>query len=136
MCSGPGCDTGAAAEAGAAAEDSSYPAALALRLASPNPFHGTIALRFSLQQRSRLELMIYDAAGRRVRTLLHGMSEPGAQRLVWDGQNDAGRMAPSGIYFAGLASEGSRTLVRLLQLRGVELRAAGTRSDSDGAGWS
>ncbi len=46
---------------------------------------------------SALDIAIYDIAGRRVRTLHLAR---GASSIAWDGRDDAGASAPSGVYFA------------------------------------
>jgi hypothetical protein len=55
-------------------------------------------------------------AGRRVRMLAAGSFGAGAQRVDWDGLDDAGRAAPAGHYILRLAALGrveTRPLVRL-----------------------
>ncbi len=55
-------------------------------------------------------LSLYDALGRRVRTLASG-SGSGERRTAWDGKDDAGRSVAPGVYFARLAcDDGERTL--------------------------
>lgn len=55
---------------------------------------------------SEVELVLFDAAGRRVRTLVRGMVAPGRHEIVWDGRQDAGEALPSGVYFARLSLPG------------------------------
>ena len=43
-------------------------------------------------------LTIYDLGGRRVRTLLSGVQQAGPGRTTWDGRDDSGRGAATGIY--------------------------------------
>ena len=51
-------------------------------------------------------LAIFDARGRLVRTLLDGGLAAGDHVVAWDGRDDSGRAAPSGVYFSRLASGG------------------------------
>ena len=54
-----------------------------------------------------VSVTVYDAAGRRVRTLLD--AEPGRagrNEVVWNGTDDAGRSAASGVYLVRLAGDG------------------------------
>lgn len=71
----------------------------ALGRAVPNPFHGTTAIRFAVPRESRIELVVYDLSGRRVRTLARGSVAAGEHAAVWNGRDDAGAPAPSGVYF-------------------------------------
>ena len=42
---------------------------------------------------------IFDVHGRRVRSVYSGVMSPGAQVRVWDGRDDSGVAAASGVYF-------------------------------------
>ena len=72
---------------------------------SPNPTGAGTSLRFTLPQETRAELAIYDAAGRRVVTLLNERLGMGPQQFSWDGRDDSGRRLSSGVYFAKLSTE-------------------------------
>jgi hypothetical protein len=76
---------------------------------APNPFRPGTRFRFALAERGRVELELFDAGGRTVRTLASGTWEAGEHALEWDGRDEGGRAVPSGTYFARL-SAGGRTL--------------------------
>lgn len=81
----------------------------------PNPFRDATSIRFSLASSGPAKLVLYDAAGRRVRNLHDGALDAGEQSLTWDGADDLGRGQPSGVYFARLQAGGrelTRTLIR------------------------
>ncbi len=44
-------------------------------------------------------MVVYDAAGRTVRTLVQGAMSAGQHQQAWDGTNDAGHSLAAGIYF-------------------------------------
>ena len=46
-----------------------------------------------------LQIDIYDVAGRRVRSLADGTRSPGEHTVVWNGRDDAGNRAATGVYF-------------------------------------
>ena len=48
---------------------------------------------------------MFDVAGRVVRTLVHGRRADGLQAIVWNGLDDAGRRAGSGIYLYRLTAD-------------------------------
>jgi Zn-dependent metalloprotease len=92
------------------------PRAAFLDPAVPNPFNPTTALRFGIAAAGPAEVALFDARGRKVRTLWKtDRAEPGYQRLFWDGRDDAGRRVASGVYHAQLATAG-RSIVRRLTL--------------------
>ncbi|MFN8276313.1 MAG: FlgD immunoglobulin-like domain containing protein [Chitinophagales bacterium] len=69
------------------------------QLAFPNPFQQQTFIQFNLPDAEKVWLDITDAQGRLVRHLIDGFSAPeGATTVIWDGNNDAGSPAPSGIY--------------------------------------
>jgi subtilisin family serine protease len=101
------------------------PGSLRLALISPNPVHANGAptlLQFSRSGRAGApadaSLRLYDALGRSVRTLWSGTLAAGAGAIVsWDGFDQDGRAAPSGLYFATFQCDGRRSVQRLTFLR-------------------
>ena len=82
----------------------------------PNPSPGPTRLRFALTDPRRIDLRIFDPAGRLVRTLAGGAYPPGVHEIRWDGSDEQRRAAPSGAYRVLLRSgreSRSTTVVRL-----------------------
>jgi len=73
--------------------------ATALEQNWPNPFNPTTEIAYSLSERGRVTLAVYDVLGRRVRTLVDRREDAGAHKARWNGLDDAGRSVPSGVYF-------------------------------------
>jgi len=65
----------------------------------PNPFNPSTTIRFSLPQRSRVTLKVFDPVGREVATLVDGVKDAGEHSVVWN----AARV-PSGVYFYHLTT--------------------------------
>lgn len=84
----------------------------------PNPFNPSTTVAFALDRPSNARLTIHDAGGRLVRTLIDGGAmDAGAHRAVWDGRDDRGREAASGVYFCRLAAGGEEAAGRMVLLR-------------------
>jgi subtilisin family serine protease len=83
-----------------AVEDRAPPAAF--MAAAPNPISESAQIRFSLPLGGRARLIVYDVAGRRVRTLVDEALSAGPHIARWDGRNDRGAALPTGVYFARL----------------------------------
>jgi hypothetical protein len=66
--------------------------------AAPNPFNPLTRITLRLPAAGDLSVTVYDLGGRLVRTLCSGHRAAGAQTLVWDGRDNGGRAAPSGVY--------------------------------------
>jgi len=83
----------------------------------PNPFNPRATLRLSAPAAGPARLDVFDAAGRRVRSLLAGDVPAGSREVVWDGLDGAGRAAPAGVYFAVAEVAGGRSTARLTLVR-------------------
>lgn len=84
---------------------------------APNPFRERLWIGFDLACPGRAELALYDASGRRVRTLVDGWLPSLRRALVWDGRDDRGRALPSGAYFLRLTAPGREETQRLIRIR-------------------
>jgi hypothetical protein len=85
--------------------------------AAPNPASDRSSIGFELASPGRAELVIYDAAGRRVRTLAHQPLDAGAHRIAWDARDDSGRSCAEGVYFARLTLDGRTLAARSITIR-------------------
>jgi hypothetical protein len=65
----------------------------------PNPFNARTEIRFTLANKSRVSLDIYDLLGRRVKNLVKGDYDAGAYSANWDGTDNVGIQVSSGMYF-------------------------------------
>ncbi len=65
----------------------------------PNPFNPSTEIRFSLPKPAHVELVVFNLLGQRVRVLEDATLGPGLYAATWDGTDQLGRPAASGIYF-------------------------------------
>jgi len=70
--------------------------------AYPNPFNATTRITFSLPEAARVNLMVFDLAGRLVADLTDGEQEAGVHSALFDA-----RELPSGIYLVHLEAAGN-----------------------------
>ena len=63
----------------------------------PNPFNTQTTIQYDLPEASRVSLVIYDIAGREVRSW-NLQEQAGYRQLIWDGTDRSGRLAPTSIY--------------------------------------
>ncbi|MDI6809865.1 MAG: T9SS type A sorting domain-containing protein [Candidatus Eisenbacteria bacterium] len=84
----------------------------------PNPFNPRTEIRFAVAKDSRVDLRVYDVAGRMVRTLLKGERvKAGVQTEAWDGRSDSGRELASGVYFYQLRAGDKVATMKMVLLR-------------------
>ena len=78
--------------------------------AEPNPSGGRTHISYVLPQSGNVSLVVYDAAGRPVQTLVSGRRQAGRYAATWDAKN-----AAAGVYFYTLTS-GKASITRKLIL--------------------
>ena len=89
---------------------------VALSAPAPNPSRGWTRLTLELGTPGRVDVAVFDAAGRRVRTLVSGPLAAGRHPVAWDGTDRTGARARAGVYFArAVVREGvaTRRVVRV-----------------------
>ncbi len=65
----------------------------------PNPFNPTTTILFNIPVHSFITMSIYDIRGEKIRTLLSERRVIGFGKVIWDGTNDFGQQASTGMYF-------------------------------------
>jgi hypothetical protein len=84
----------------------------------PNPFNPQTTIRYHLNSSAKVDLRVYDSAGRLVQVLVDGVElMAGRHTAVWGGRDDMGRSVASGTYhyrleLNGQAKTGTMSLVR------------------------
>lgn len=79
---------------------------LAIHRVVPNPFNPQTTIEYSIAEAGAVTLVIYDASGRLVRTLVDKPQGAGRYAESWNGTSDAGSRVASGVYFVRLESAG------------------------------
>jgi len=65
----------------------------------PNPFNPITTIGFGIKEPGHISLRIYDTAGRLVRTVIDESRPAGRYEVGWNGSDDNGAPAASGVYF-------------------------------------
>jgi flagellar hook assembly protein FlgD len=69
------------------------------------------------ERAGELVLEVYNVLGQRVRTLHRGVLPAGRHRFVWDGRDEKGRAAASGVYLYRLRAGDFRAVRAAVLLR-------------------
>ncbi len=67
--------------------------------AKPNPFRTQTTIHYSLSNKTKVSLSIYDVSGRLVKTLVKGEQEAGFYNINWNSKNNHNQSVSEGIYF-------------------------------------
>ncbi|HPR87312.1 MAG TPA: C25 family cysteine peptidase [bacterium] len=85
-----------------------------LASAYPNPFNSNTKLILNLEQSGHVVLTIYNILGHRIVTLVDGTLTKGRHEIVWDGRNELGQTAASGLYFCRFMAGEKKQTVKIL----------------------
>jgi hypothetical protein len=83
----------------------------------PNPFNPSTTISFELSDDASVTLRIYDVRGRFLKNLYDGRKEAGRYRVFWDGTDEEGGHAASGIYLCRLGVAGFSATRKMVLLK-------------------
>lgn len=81
---------------------------------TPTFVKGTTRIGFELAVAGHVRLLVYDAAGRMVKTLMDGHSDSGVHYTTWDRTSDNGRNVLPGVYFVRVSQAGRSSGQKLM----------------------
>ena len=94
------------------------PAVSPLVVASyPNPFNPSVTMRFTLARPGHVTMKVFDARGAAVRTLLDGHVELTSGAVTWNGDDQRGQSASSGLYFVETRADGQVDVRKVTMLK-------------------
>jgi len=93
------------------------PIVFGLSQSYPNPFHFQTIINYQLPGETNVNLKIYNVAGQLIRTLVNEKQPPGYYTVRWDGRDETGEKASSGIYFLILEGEKETRTQKVLVVR-------------------
>ena len=85
--------------------------------AFPTPTRSSVEIRFRLEGAGPVTVEIFDVAGRHVRTVMQGISQPGGHTPSWDGRDESGNAVAPGIYVLRLRAGKAVTSQKLVIAR-------------------
>jgi hypothetical protein len=83
----------------------------------PNPFNPSTTIRYALAKAEIATLVVFDTAGRRVRTLVDESQAAGDHEIEFDGRDDRGAGLASGVYFYRLRAGGVTQTRKMVLLK-------------------
>lgn len=82
------------------------PAMFSVSNVYPNPFNPKTNLEFSIMEKQKIQISVYDINGRLVNNTFDGLLNPGTHIITWNGIDHAGNAVASGTYFMRIKGDG------------------------------
>jgi len=93
------------------------PMVTTLRTNYPNPFNPSTTIAFDVARTGHVSIDIYNIKGQRVRSLVSGDFKIGSHKVVWNGDDTAGRSVGSGVYFYRMTTDGYTNTRKMLLIK-------------------
>lgn len=83
----------------------------------PNPFNPTTLIRYDLPDAQDVSIVVYNALGQAVRTLLSARQPAGNYSVTWDARNGGGVIVSSGTYYYMVKAGQFTTIKKMVFLK-------------------
>ncbi len=98
-------------------DEQTLPQSFSLSQNYPNPFNPSTIIDFSLPERSFVTIEIYNLLGQSVTKLVQENLSAGNHSVTWNGLQNDGKTAPSGVYFYKLLTGNKEITKKMLLLK-------------------
>jgi len=85
--------------------------------AFPNPFNPVIKIRIKTKEGINTVIEIFNSVGESVKTLFNNFLPAGTSELIWQGEDNSGKILPSGIYFILASSDHHQKAIKVSFLK-------------------
>ena len=85
--------------------------------ALPNPFRNAVRIDYAVSYPQNIHFTIHDVCGKKVRTLIDRIHEPGSFSIIWDGRDDHGRRLAAGVYLGRIETETHAAINKLILIK-------------------
>jgi hypothetical protein len=83
----------------------------------PNPFNSSTVISYSLPVSMDVSLIMYNVSGEAVAELVNSYQSAGSYKVTWNGKDNSGREAGSGIYFCRIRAGNNLFTHKMLLLK-------------------
>jgi hypothetical protein len=100
-------------------EDDEYIPVLETKLRSlyPNPFNPELFISYSLAEAAKVEIVVYNIKGQKVKTLVDQQQESGIYQISWKGLAENSQPAASGVYFLSIKATDYQKMRKVLLMK-------------------
>jgi predicted glutamine amidotransferase len=83
----------------------------------PDPFNPETAIEYSIPETGRVCITIYNIKGQKVKKLVDAENIAGLHKVIWNGHDENGRKAATGLYFYELKYKGQSVREKMLMIK-------------------
>ena len=99
-----------------AAEENSNKNTFAVKV-SPNPFTSNTNVFYSIENKEKVSVGIYDVTGKLVKQLVNEEQDAGSYTAYWNGKNELGNKMGTGIYFCVVNAGSHKNVSKILSIK-------------------
>jgi len=83
----------------------------------PNPFNPSTTISFNLASAGHVNIDIYNIKGQKVKNLTNDVLGAGRHSVIWNGEDSAGRLVGSGVYFYRMTTAGYSSVQKMMLIK-------------------
>jgi hypothetical protein len=88
-----------------------------IRQNRPNPFNPQTSIEYGISKGGKVLFRVFSASGKLVRTLANNYVPAGRHLVLWDGSDERGEQAASGVYLGKIVAPGLSSTKRMVLVR-------------------
>ena len=93
------------------------PLSFSLHQNYPNPFNPVTSIKYDLPNISMVNISVYNMMGRKVKTLVNGIQNPGFKTVQWNAKNELNSPVSAGLYIYTIQADGFKETKRMILLK-------------------
>ena len=93
------------------------PLSFSLHQNYPNPFNPLTSIKYDLPNISMVNISVYNMMGRKVKTLVNGIQNPGFKTVQWNAKNELNSPVSAGLYIYTIKADGFKETKRMILLK-------------------
>ncbi len=83
----------------------------------PNPFNPTTNISFNIPKEQKVEVIVYNVLGQKVKTLANERFAQGRNTITWNGDDDNNNTVASGIYFYRVKTKSNSVTKKMIMMK-------------------
>ncbi len=83
----------------------------------PNPFNPETTINFSMKERGKVRIDIFNVKGQKVNTLINDTVDAGSHNVVWNGKDSQGRRVASGVFFYKMKTKNISQVKKMILMK-------------------